>query len=112
VVGLRVDTVRLPHGGASQREIVEHGASVVLVPIDPQGRVLMVRQYRKPIERSLLELPAGTRDHKGESPAATARRELEEERNRPWHPSCKMRGRCRPFSSERQGQRRSVFRPE
>ena len=78
VVGLRVDTVRLPHGGASQREIVEHGASVVLVPIDPQGRVLMVRQYRKPIERSLLELPAGGIDP-GESPEEAARRELQEE---------------------------------
>ena len=78
VVGLRVDTVRLPHGGTSQREIVEHGAAVVLVPIDPQGRVLMVRQYRKPIERSLLELPAGGIDP-GESPEEAARRELQEE---------------------------------
>lgn len=78
VVGLRVDTVRLPHGGTGQREIVEHGEAVVLVPIDPQGRVLLVRQYRKAIERTLLELPAGGLDP-GETPEEAALREMQEE---------------------------------
>lgn len=78
VVGLRIDTVRLPDGRTSQREIVEHGGAVVLVPIDNQGRVLLVRQYRKPVEATLLELPAGGVDP-GEAPEQAAVRELREE---------------------------------
>lgn len=78
VVGLRIDTVRLPHGGTSDREIVEHGEAVVLVPVDDQGRVLLVRQYRKAVERLLLELPAGGVDP-GETPEQTALREMQEE---------------------------------
>lgn len=78
VVGLRIDTVLLPHGGTSDREIVEHGEAVVLVPVDDQGRVLLVRQYRKAIERLLLELPAGGVDP-GETPEQAAIREMQEE---------------------------------
>ena len=78
VVGLRIDTVRMPDGAVSQREIVEHGEAVVMVPIDAEGRVLLVRQYRKPIETSLLELPAGGLEP-GESPEEGAMRELREE---------------------------------
>jgi len=78
VVGLRVDTVELPTGRYTQREIVEHGACAVIVPLDGQGNVLLVRQFRKPVERALLELPAGGVDP-GEDPAQCARRELEEE---------------------------------
>lgn len=75
---MRIDTVRLPHGGVSEREIVEHGEAVVLVPVDDQGRVLLVRQYRKAIERLLLELPAGGVDP-GETPEQAALREMQEE---------------------------------
>lgn len=78
VVGLRVDTVQLPNGLTSQREIVEHGPSVVIVPLDEQDRVLLVRQFRKAVERTLLELPAGGL-HPGESPQEAALRELQEE---------------------------------
>lgn len=78
VVGLRVDTVRLPDGGASQREIVEHKGSVAIVPLDDQGHVLLVRQYRKAVEQALLEVPAGGLEE-GEVPEACARRELAEE---------------------------------
>lgn len=78
VVSLRVDTVRLPDGRTTQREIVEHRGAVALVALDADGNVLLVRQYRKPAERYLLEIPAGTLDP-GEAPEACARRELAEE---------------------------------
>ncbi len=78
VLGLRVDTVQLPNGITSKREIVEHGPAVVLAPIDAEGRVLLVRQYRKAIGASLLELPAGGMEP-GESPEESAMRELQEE---------------------------------
>ena len=78
VVKLRVDTVRLPDGRTAKREIVEHRGAVAMVALDAQGNVLLVRQYRKPVERSLLEIPAGTLDP-GEDPEHCARRELAEE---------------------------------
>lgn len=78
VVSLRVDTVLLDDGETTQREIVEHRGSVAIVPLDADEHVLMVRQYRKPAERELLEIPAGTLEP-GESPDDCAARELEEE---------------------------------
>ncbi|MBI4282072.1 MAG: NUDIX hydrolase [Chloroflexi bacterium] len=78
IIGVRVDTVKLPRGGTSQREIVEHGPSVVVVPVDHQGRVLLVRQYRKAPERWLLEAPAGGLEE-GEAPEEGCLRELQEE---------------------------------
>lgn len=78
VLGLRVDTVRLHDGKTSTREIVEHRGAVVLVPIDAEGRVLLVRQYRKAIEQELLELPAGGLNP-GEVHGDAALRELREE---------------------------------
>ncbi len=78
VVKLRVDTVQLPGGRTARREIVEHPGAVALVALDPDGKVLLVRQYRKPVERALLEIPAGTLNP-GEDPAACAARELAEE---------------------------------
>jgi nudix-type nucleoside diphosphatase (YffH/AdpP family) len=78
VIGVRVDTVRLPNGGTSQREIVEHGDSVVMVPVDDQQCVLLVRQYRKSPEKPLLEAPAGGLEE-GESPEEGVLRELQEE---------------------------------
>ena len=78
VVALRVDTIRLPNGGTATREVVEHGASVVMVPVDDRGQVLLVRQYRKSAEQSLLEAPAGGLED-GESPEDGVLRELQEE---------------------------------
>jgi len=78
VVGLRVDTVQLPQGNMTKREIVEHGGSVAVVPLDMEMNVLLVRQYRKPVDQELLEVPAGGLDE-GEEPDACARRELQEE---------------------------------
>jgi ADP-ribose pyrophosphatase len=78
IVSLRVDEVRLASGQTRKREIVEHGGAVAIVAIDDQERVLLVRQFRKPVERSLLEIPAGTLEE-GEDPDSCARRELLEE---------------------------------
>ena len=78
IVGLRVDTVQLPGGRVSQREIVEHSGSVAVVPLDGHSNILMVRQYRKPVEQELLEIPAGLLEP-GEEPETAALRELQEE---------------------------------
>ena len=78
VIALRVDTIQLPNGGTATREVIEHGASVVMVPIDEQRRALLVRQYRKAPELSLLEAPAGGLEE-GESPEEGVLRELQEE---------------------------------
>lgn len=70
--------VSLPNGKQSTRDIVLHnGAVAVLVVHD--GKILLVRQYRKAIEAHTLEIPAGKLDHDGESPLEAAKRELEEE---------------------------------
>jgi ADP-ribose pyrophosphatase len=60
------------------KEVVDHPGSVAVVAVDTQRRVWLVRQWRQPAKRELLELPAGTREE-GEDPLATAKRELEEE---------------------------------
>ena len=78
VVNLRVDTIDVGEGRTVEREIVEHPGSMVAVPIDDRGRVLLVRQYRHPPGQRLLELPAGGLEP-GEDPEATVRRELREE---------------------------------
>jgi len=78
VVRLRVDRVRLPSGREAVREVVEHSGAVTIVAVNAEGEVLLVRQYRHPTGRSLLELPAGTLE-KDEKPEACAARELEEE---------------------------------
>lgn len=78
VVNLRVDTVTLPNGHAGKREVVEHSGAIAAIPIDSQGRVLLVRQFRLPTGGTLLEVPAGGMEP-GEDPAECARRELTEE---------------------------------
>jgi len=78
LVGLRVDTVELPSGRNTKREIVEHGGVAAIVAIDSENNVLLVRQYRKAVEKMLLEIPAGGMEP-GEDALVCARRELEEE---------------------------------
>ena len=78
ILNLKVDTVRLASGRVTTREIAEHSDSVCIVPVDEQGNVLLVRQYRKPAEDFLLEIPAGGVEP-GEDPEETALRELQEE---------------------------------
>ena len=78
IVHLRVDTVRLPDGKESKREIVAHSGAVCIVPVRDDGMILLVRQFRLAADGILLEIPAGTREA-GEEPMACAARELEEE---------------------------------
>lgn len=74
----RVD-VRAPDGEVLERHVVRHPGAVVVVPVDDDGSVLMVRQYRAAVGRELLEIPAGKRDVADEPPERTAARELAEE---------------------------------
>ena len=75
---VRVDRVRLPNGRRTTREIVIAPNSVCVVPLDEDGNVYLVRQYRKPPDQVLLEVVAGGVD-KGEAAEEAARRELQEE---------------------------------
>jgi len=77
-VKLRLDTVETASGRKTTREIVEHGDCVAVVPIDAEGNIILVKQYRKPVEKELLEIPAGGIEP-GEDPLAAVRRELREE---------------------------------
>lgn len=70
--------VKLPDGKTSAREIVYHPGAAAIVPVLPDNRVIFVRQYRKPVEKILLEIPAGTLAPK-EKPVECAKRELIEE---------------------------------
>lgn len=80
IINLRLDTVLLPNGKTSQREIVEHRGAVAMVPMLGHDTVILVRQYRGAAGGSLLEIPAGTRDPE-EDVESCARRELGEEIN-------------------------------
>ena len=77
VVTLEVGIHQFPNG-RHEVEIVRHARSVVLIPIEIDGRVMMVKQYRAPLGREIWEFPAG-RLNAGESPEDAARRECEEE---------------------------------
>src|SRR5665647_1488313 len=78
IVKLRVDTVVLPDSRQSTREVVEHAGAVAIVALDENRNIIMVRQYRKPVEEVLLEIPAGTLEA-NEDPLLCAQRELQEE---------------------------------
>jgi ADP-ribose pyrophosphatase len=77
-VKLRVDTVQMPSGRETTREIVEHRDCVAIVAIDADDNVLLVNQFRHPVEKELLEIPAGGIDG-NEDPVAAVRREMQEE---------------------------------
>lgn len=78
IVSLRVDTLTLPGDRSTVREVIEHPGAVVMVALDDERHVYLVRQYRHAIGRTLLELPAGTLEP-GEEPLQSAKRELREE---------------------------------
>ncbi|MGE5553183.1 MAG: NUDIX hydrolase [Betaproteobacteria bacterium] len=78
LINVRRDTVRLADGRTATRELVGHAPAVAILPLDERGRVLLVRQYRKPLEEALWEVPAGKMEP-GEDPELCARRELAEE---------------------------------
>ena len=73
------DTVRLPNGGTAPRELTRHVGAVCIVPLLDDGRVIVERQFRYPVNEVITEIPAGKRDSRDEAPEAAARRELREE---------------------------------
>jgi len=87
-VTLRTDKVRMPDGDVATRDVLEHPGAVAIVALDDAGRVLLIQQYRHPVQRLLWEIPAGLRDVPGEPLLVTGERELREETGyvaRTWH---------------------------
>lgn len=78
IVTLKVDTVEMPDGGQAVREIVKHPGGVGVVALTDNNEIIMVKQYRKPIETAIYEIPAGKLDP-GEEHRSCGIRELEEE---------------------------------
>jgi ADP-ribose pyrophosphatase len=72
------DVVRLPDGSQAVRDYVRHPGAVLILPLLADGRVVLERQFRYPLARVFIELPAGKK-HAGEDPLVTAKRELQEE---------------------------------
>lgn len=73
------DQVKLPNGNTAVREWIRHPGAAAVIPMLPNGDVILVRQYRYPVERVTLEVPAGKLDVPDEDPLLCAKRELEEE---------------------------------
>lgn len=78
IISVQVDTVQLPNGEQSTRELVKHPGAVAVIPVTKDGKIIMVRQFRKALEKEIIEIPAGKLEL-GEAPEVTAIRELEEE---------------------------------
>ena len=78
ILSLRRDTVRVRDGKVAIREIVEHGGAVGIVAFTDEGKIILVKQFRKATNKELVEIPAGTLEI-GEDPVRCASRELEEE---------------------------------
>ena len=73
------DTVKLPNGKEATREWIKHPGASSVIPLLPDGRIILVRQYRYPIDAVTLEVPAGKLDAPDEDPLVCAERELSEE---------------------------------
>ena len=78
LLDVRKDEVELPNGKTSTREWINHPGAVCCIPILPDGKIALIRQYRYPVQSEMIELPAG-KLNKGEKPELCALRELEEE---------------------------------
>lgn len=78
IISLTVEEVELPDGNRAMRELVQHSGAVALIPLTDDGKLVLVKQYRKSLNRTLIEIPAG-RIEVDEDPELTAIRELEEE---------------------------------
>lgn len=78
VITLSVEDVELPNGKVSKREIVRHPGAVAIIGITDEGKLLLVKQFRKALEKTIYEIPAGKLEP-GEEPLESAKRELKEE---------------------------------
>jgi len=78
-VGIETRRFRDPDGNEFEREFMRHPGAVGVIAVDDAGVVTLVRQFRGPMGRTILEMPAGTQDVEGEPAEETARRELAEE---------------------------------
>ncbi|WP_164218144.1 NUDIX hydrolase [Virgibacillus sp. YIM 98842] len=78
IIDLQVDKVLLPDGNKAKRELVKHPGAAAVIPITKEDKIVLIEQYRKPLEKSIIEIPAG-KVEKGEDPETAAIRELEEE---------------------------------
>ncbi|GGL46655.1 NUDIX domain-containing protein [Sporolactobacillus putidus] len=78
VVHLLVDKVGLPNGNDATREVVRHPGAVAIIAVTEDEKMLLVRQYRYPLDKIIYEIPAGKLEP-GENPDDSAMRELEEE---------------------------------
>ena len=75
IMDFYMDTVRLPNGNTAARELSRHVGAVAVVPLMDDGRVIVERQFRYPVDAVITEIPAGKRDSRDEAPEAAARRE-------------------------------------
>ena len=78
IIKVKVDKVEMPDGTLAERELVEHPGGVGIVAVCDNGDIIMVKQFRKPLERAIYEIPAGKLDG-GEDPEVCGMRELKEE---------------------------------
>lgn len=78
IINLNIHKVILPNNTVAYREVITHPGAVAILPIDKEGKILFVKQFRKAVEEELLEIPAGKMEA-GEDPEKCALRELEEE---------------------------------
>ncbi|MFI3207401.1 MAG: NUDIX hydrolase [Clostridia bacterium] len=78
IITVHSDTISLPNGSTSKREVVKHGGGVCVVALDEQNNVYLVRQFRYPYKEAILEIPAGKLE-KGEDPFEAMKREQQEE---------------------------------
>ncbi|RAL26535.1 NUDIX hydrolase [Thermoflavimicrobium daqui] len=78
IISVQVDQVKLPNGERGKRELVKHPGAVGVIAITPDNKLVLVRQFRKPLEKTILEIPAGKLEP-DEDPQTCAFRELAEE---------------------------------
>nr|WP_304218311.1 NUDIX hydrolase [Fredinandcohnia onubensis] len=78
VIDLHIEEVELPNGHSSRRELIKHPGAVAILALTDENKIVMVQQYRKALDKVIVEIPAGKLE-KGEAPEVTAKRELEEE---------------------------------
>ncbi|MBQ7255892.1 MAG: NUDIX hydrolase [Oscillospiraceae bacterium] len=79
ILHLQLDMVELPNGHLAHREVIRHIGAVCVIPVTDDGKVIMERQYRYPIDEVIWEIPAGKLDRPDEDPLEAAKRELREE---------------------------------